>query len=101
MGHLCFFRSRIATRLPLQKFALVVISSIYLARALFGLLLVASNPDHVYLQELQQQPVFMIISSIICLVFGLVYVIGTRQVWTYLSIKKINILHVAPGVSQS
>lgn len=75
-------------RLPLQKFALVAISFIYLLRALSGLFIAGmslGSIDHAYLDELREQQGFMLVSSFICLVFGLTYAIGTAQVWSRLS----------------
>ena len=65
-------------RLPLMRTALVVISAVYLAR---GLLIVPVL--------LQQNPAeFDIWSSLIVLVYGAVYAIGTARAWPALSPKE-------------
>ena len=65
-------------RLPLMRTALVAISAIYLARGLL-IVPVASQPD--------PRP-FDIWSSLIVLLFGLVYAIGTARAWPSLSHKE-------------
>ena len=68
-------------RLPLMRTALVLISAIYLARALLVFHPPARNqPD--------LPPDFMIWSSLIVLVFGLSYAVGTWQAWHNLSKRK-------------
>ena len=61
-------------RFPFLKTGLVVIATIYLIR---GLVLF---PAYLFKPELVDA--FAIWSSLICLVYGLAYAIGTRQVWT-------------------
>ena len=60
-------------RLPFLKVGLVVISALYLIRGL------AFIP--VYLMRPEMVDGFLVWSSFICLVYGLSYAIGTRQVW--------------------
>lgn len=62
-------------RLPLLKTALVLISSIYTIR---GLLLVTFilSPEHL--------TVFMLMTSIVSFIAGLIHFIGTKQVWVAL-----------------
>ena len=60
-------------RLPFLKAGLVVISALYLIRGL------AFIP--VYLVQPEMVDGFLVWSSLICLVYGLSYAIGTRQVW--------------------
>ena len=60
-------------RLPFLKVGLVVISAVYLIRGL------AFIP--VYLVQPEMVDGFLVWSSFICLVYGLSYAIGTRQVW--------------------
>ena len=68
-------------RLPLMRTALVLISAIYLARGLFVLDPAAfGRPD--------LAPGFMLWSSLIVLVFGLTYAVGTWRAWSYLSKRK-------------
>ena len=60
-------------RLPFLKAGLVIISALYLIRGL------AFIP--VYLVQPEMVDGFLVWSSLICLVYGLSYAIGTRQVW--------------------
>lgn len=64
-------------RLPFLKASLVIISAIYLLR---GLVLLPA-----YLVKPELVDTFLIWSSLICLVYGAAYAIGTRQMWTRLS----------------
>ncbi len=64
-------------RLPFVKASLVIISVIYLLRGL------ALAPAYLVKPELVDT--FLIWSSLICLMYGAAYAIGTRQVWTRLS----------------
>jgi len=68
-------------RLPLMRTALVLISAIYLARGLFVL-----DPSAFGRPDLS--PRFMVWSSLIVLVFGLTYAVGTWRAWSYLSKRK-------------
>ena len=63
-------------RLPFLKASLVIISAIYLFRGL------ALAPAYLVKPELIDT--FLIWSSLICLVYGAAYAIGTRQVWARL-----------------
>lgn len=65
-------------RLPLMRPALVAISAIYLAR---GLVLVM--PTAMRRPDLSAG--FLMWSSLIVLVFGLVYAVGTYRAWPFLS----------------
>ncbi len=64
-------------RLPLIRTALVAISGIYLLRGLVLLPALAFNPGKV--------DVFMLWSSLIVLVYGLTYAIGTFRAWPTLA----------------
>ena len=64
-------------RFPLLKVGLVVISAVYLIRGL------AFIPAYIVKPEIVDD--FLIWSSLICLVYGFSYAIGTRQVWAKLS----------------
>lgn len=64
-------------RLPLMRTALVVIAAIYLARGLVLVPALAVNPDRL--------SGFDIWSSLIVLVYGLAYAIGTWRAWPELS----------------
>ena len=68
-------------RLPLLKPVLILISAIFLLRGVFGIPLVVYM-DHPYLNELQEKMTFMVISSLICLGFGLLYVKGTMKLFS-------------------
>lgn len=74
-------------RLPFMRLCLAGISAIYLARGIFGIfaVLLVDNP---YMLELREKVVFVIVSSVIVLIYGLVYAVGTAQVWPELSPKK-------------
>ena len=68
-------------RLPLLRTGLVIITAIYLARgAMLFFPSTFNRPD--------LSPGFMFWSSLIVLVFGLVYMIGTWRAWPALSGKK-------------
>lgn len=58
--------------LPLMKFCLVAISSVYLIRAVIGL---------GYYFYTNDGNLFMLISSLICMGFALTYILGTVQIW--------------------
>lgn len=64
-------------RFPLLKMGLVVISSVYLIR---GFALIPA-----YLMKPEVVDVFLVWSSLICLIYGVSYALGTKQVWTKLS----------------
>lgn len=65
-------------RLPLLRTGLVVISAIYLARgAMLFMPATFDRPD--------LSPAFMFWSSLIVLVFGIVYAVGTWRAWPRLS----------------
>ncbi len=66
-------------RLPLMRAALVVISAIYLTRGLV-IIPVLMQPN---------APAFDMWSSLVVLVYGLVYAIGTARAWNRLSQRKV------------
>jgi hypothetical protein len=70
-------------RLPLVRTALVAISLIYLARGLFIL-----DPSLFRRPDLSSN--FMFWSSLIVLVYGFVYAVGTWRAWPYLSQRKVS-----------
>lgn len=70
-------------RLPLMRTALVVISAIYLAR---GLLI--ASPSSFNRPDLSAD--FMLWSSLIVLIYGIVHAIGTWRAWGYLSARKVS-----------
>ncbi len=63
----------VIARLPLIKTALVIITSIYLFRGIAGFFLI-TNP-------MGRSAEFWLWSSIICLILGAFFLIGTKQVW--------------------
>ncbi len=60
-------------RLPLLKTGLVIISAIYLLRGL------AVIPIYFLMPEIIDS--FLVWSSLICLVYGISYAVGTKQIW--------------------
>ena len=76
-------------RLPLLKVGLIVISSILLIRAVFGIVFMFITINHPYLNELQARPTFMITTSLICLIFSLFFITGTYKQWLSISENKI------------
>ncbi|MBU2886548.1 hypothetical protein KO507_12315 [Gilvimarinus agarilyticus] len=71
-------------RLPFMRAALGLISFVFLLRGLFGVyaVLFFNTP---FIQGLGHSQMFLLVSSAICLLYGLCYAIGTWQVWTRLS----------------
>lgn len=74
-----FSAAGIIFRLPFIKFVLIIITAIYLIRGAAGLFLMG-NP-------LGRTPEFWLWSSLICLVIGIVHMIGVIQQWKQLAIK--------------
>jgi len=68
-------------RLPLLKVFLCLITCVYLLRGTAGLL-APLFPDNFFAS--QNAASFWVISSVICLVFGLVHVLGLIQKWRFL-----------------
>ena len=73
-----FAAAGLMRRLPLLRTALVVISAIYLARGLLVLAPSAFERPHL-------SPGFMLWSSLIVLVLGIVHAVGTWRAWPFLS----------------
>ena len=71
-------------KLPLIKLALVLISSVYLLRGLAGIPLIMFI-DHPYFEELNSSMTFMLVSSALSILFGVLYTIGTVKCWHGLS----------------
>ena len=63
----------VISALPLLRWVLLVITSIYLLRGLLGFFL--------YTKPLGRTPGFWLWSSGICLVLGLIHMMGLQQVW--------------------
>ena len=73
----------VVRRLPLRRVALVFIILVFLGRGTVGAL-VMSISDDPYLQELQQRPMFLVVSSAICIAIGFCFLVGLRQRWRLL-----------------
>lgn len=71
-----FSAAGIIVRLPLLRLALILITSIYLLRGVAGFFLVNS--------PMGRSPEFWVWSSLICLSFGIVHLIGLKQQWANL-----------------
>lgn len=63
-------------KLPFMRLVLLLITVIYLARGVAGFFLI-NNP-------MGRSPEFWVWSSVICLSFGVVHLIGLKQQWAYL-----------------
>ena len=81
-GAYAFAGAGLIRRLPLMRTALLIISAIYLAR---GLMIV----DPQRFTEPGRSSAFMLWTSLIVLMFGLTYAIGTWRAWSALSAKKV------------
>ena len=75
-----FAGARLLPRLPLMRLALVTITSIYLLRGLAAVPVLLWRPH--------AADAFLIWSSLIVLIFGIVHGVGTWQAWTALSLDK-------------
>jgi hypothetical protein len=71
-----FSAAGIIVRLPLMRLALVLITSIYLLRGIAGFFLINS--------PMGRPPEFWVWSSLICLGFGLIHLVGLKQQWASL-----------------
>lgn len=76
-----FSGAGLITKLPLRKLVLIAICAVFFLRGFAGVPIVIFN-DHPYLNELQGKMTFMVISSLICLVFGSVYLKGIIEMTT-------------------
>lgn len=63
-------------RLPLIRLALILITLLYLVRGIAGFFLVSS--------PMGRSPRFWVWSSLICLSFGVIHLIGLKQQWASL-----------------
>jgi len=71
-----FSAAGITFRLPLTRLALILITIIYLTRGVVGFFLINSS--------MGRSPEFWVWSSVICLSFGVVHLIGLKQQWSSL-----------------
>lgn len=78
-GLFAFSGAEVIGRLPHLKLILGITSMIYIVRSVFGIPVVIYL-DHPYLNELKRNMTFLIFSSLISLVFGMFYLIGSMQV---------------------
>lgn len=72
-----FSAAGLISKLPFMRLALVTITSIYLLRGIIGLFLFA-NP---VIAPIGNSSSFWFWSSVICLFFGIVHLIGIKQQW--------------------
>ena len=68
----------VVPRLPLARFALCTITTMYLIRGLIGMVFAVAAPG-------THGVAFWWWSSVICLGIGALYLVGTQQAWSYLS----------------
>jgi hypothetical protein len=71
-----FSAAGLIPRLPLLRVALCAITAVYLARGVFGFLLVPYFPGN--------SLTFWVVSCAICFSIGVLHAIGLRQVWALL-----------------
>jgi hypothetical protein len=71
-----FSAAGIIFKLPLIRLALVLITAIYLIRGIAGFFFINS--------PMGRSPEFWVWSSVICLFFGVVHLIGLKQQWSSL-----------------
>jgi hypothetical protein len=71
-----FSAAGVIFRLPLMRLALIAITFIYLARGLAGFFLISS--------PMGRSPEFWLWSSVICLSFGIVHLVGLKLQWASL-----------------
>jgi hypothetical protein len=71
-----FSAAGLIVNLPLTRLALILITFLYLARGIAGLFLITS--------PMGRSPEFWVWSSVICMLFGIVHLIGLQQQWASL-----------------
>lgn len=71
-----FSAAGVILKLPLVRLALILITAVYLLRGIAGLFLISS--------PMGRSPEFWVWSSVICLVFGAIHLIGLKQQWSSL-----------------
>jgi len=71
--------ARVIRRLPFGRPALVLIAAVYLLRGALGVPVVLLVDDP-YMKQLRGRPVFMIVSSVVCVGLGLCYALGAARV---------------------
>jgi len=71
-----FSAAGIIFRLPFIRLALILITLIYLVRGIAGFLFITS--------PMGRSPEFWLWSSVICLLFGIIHLVGLKQQWASL-----------------
>ena len=74
-----FSGAGLVRRLPFLRLVLALIAATYLARGLLGIPVVFMADDP-YMGELRARMVFMVVTSLICVVLGLCYALGAARV---------------------
>ena len=82
-----FSGAGVIRKLPLLKTGLITISIIFFIRSLFGIAFV-NYVEHPYYNELAARPIFMWVTSAICLIYALLFAIGTFKRWSIMSSAK-------------
>jgi hypothetical protein len=77
-GLYAFSGAGIIFKLPLLKTCLVLITAVYLIRGVAGLFAPFVTSDPVVHQN---SITFWLVSSVICCIFGIYYLLGTRKLW--------------------
>lgn len=75
-----FSGAKIVRKLPFTKAALSLITLVFLARGLLGIPAVIYS-DSPYMEELAGSMVFMVVSSLTCLIIGSCYGLGVYQLF--------------------
>ena len=70
-----FSGAKVVRKLPLTKVVLSLVALVFLARGLLGIPVVIYS-DSSYLSELTESMMFMVVSSLICLIIGSCYGLG-------------------------
>jgi putative oxidoreductase len=77
-GLYAFSGAGLIVKLPLLKTCLVLISAVYLIRGVAGLIV----PFFTSASEIHQNSmVFWLVSSTVCCIYGIYYLLGTKQLW--------------------
>lgn len=74
--------------LPLQKTVLALVSVVFFGRALLGLWLVHA-PLMPAFAELQQRPLFLWVTSLLCLGLAACYGVGLRKLWRLQQLSRV------------
>jgi hypothetical protein len=77
-GLYAFSGAGVIFKLPLLKTCLVLITAVYLIRGIAGLIVPFVTLDPVIHQN---SITFWIISSLICCIYGVYYMLGTQKLW--------------------